>query len=138
MNTLLLVAGNCGGKSGGENRGSFEFSSASDLLIRRSFRRVNGNGSNVFRYSKVGYGHRFGVIAKVKGNKHDYPWPDDIDPNSSSGHLTYLSYFKRLTEKPKPVTLPFEKPLVDLEKRIIEVGCSSLSGIWQYISCIYL
>ncbi|XP_057532189.1 acetyl-coenzyme A carboxylase carboxyl transferase subunit alpha, chloroplastic-like [Amaranthus tricolor] len=65
---------------------------------------------------------RLNVIARVKkGKKHDYPWPDDIDPNLKSGHLKYLSYFKPLEEKPKPVTLAFEKPLVDLELKIIEV-----------------
>ena len=68
---------------------------------------------------------RFSVFARVrKGQKHEYPWPDDVDPNLKSGHLSYLSHFKPLTDKPKPVTLPFEKPLVDLEKKII--GVSSL------------
>ena len=65
---------------------------------------------------------RFHVVAKIrKGKKHDYPWPDNIDPNISSGYLTYLSHFKPLAEKPKAVTLDFEKPLIDLEKKIIEV-----------------
>nr|KYP64422.1 Acetyl-coenzyme A carboxylase carboxyl transferase subunit alpha [Cajanus cajan] len=65
---------------------------------------------------------KFHVVAKIiKGKKHDYPWPDKMDPNISSGYLTYLSHFKPLAEKPKPVTLDFEKPLVDLEKKIIEV-----------------
>ncbi|KAL9435077.1 hypothetical protein AB3S75_021358 [Citrus x aurantiifolia] len=44
-----------------------------------------------------------------------------MDTNISSGHLTYLSYFKPQEEKPKPVTLPFERPLVDTEKKITEV-----------------
>ncbi|XP_028783705.1 acetyl-coenzyme A carboxylase carboxyl transferase subunit alpha, chloroplastic, partial [Neltuma alba] len=66
--------------------------------------------------------NRFNVVTKIKkGNKHDYPWPDNMDPNISSGFLTYLSHFKPLPERPKPVTLDFEKPLVDLEKKIIEV-----------------
>ncbi|XP_020682762.1 acetyl-coenzyme A carboxylase carboxyl transferase subunit alpha, chloroplastic [Dendrobium catenatum] len=65
---------------------------------------------------------KFSVSAKVKkGQKHDYPWPDDIDPNLESGHLRYLSHFKPLLEKPKPVTLEFEKPLVELEKKITDV-----------------
>ncbi|KAH0449250.1 hypothetical protein IEQ34_023050 [Dendrobium chrysotoxum] len=65
---------------------------------------------------------KFSVTAKVKkGQKHDYPWPDDIDPNLESGHLRYLSHFKPLSEKPKPVTLDFEKPLVELEKKITDV-----------------
>ncbi|OAY83803.1 Acetyl-coenzyme A carboxylase carboxyl transferase subunit alpha, chloroplastic [Ananas comosus] len=67
-------------------------------------------------------GRRIGIFARIKkGQKHEYPWPDDIDPNLKSGHLSYLSHFKPLTDKPKPVTLSFEKPLVDLEKKIIDV-----------------
>ncbi|XP_057435610.1 acetyl-coenzyme A carboxylase carboxyl transferase subunit alpha, chloroplastic-like [Lotus japonicus] len=63
---------------------------------------------------------RFHVAAKIR-KKHDYPWPDNIDPNITSGYLSYLSHFKPLAEKPKVVTLDFEKPLVDLEKKIIEI-----------------
>lgn len=67
-------------------------------------------------------GNRLRIVAAIrKGKKHDYPWPDNIDPLSTTGALTYLSSFKPLPEKPKPVTLDFEKPLVDLEKKIIEV-----------------
>lgn len=66
------------------------------------------------------------VVAKIvkKGKvKHEYPWPDEMspDPNVKGGILSYLSEFKPLKEKPKPVTLPFEKPLVDLEKKIMDV-----------------
>ncbi|XP_020082027.1 LOW QUALITY PROTEIN: acetyl-coenzyme A carboxylase carboxyl transferase subunit alpha, chloroplastic-like [Ananas comosus] len=68
----------------------------------------NGNGVQIFARIK-------------KAQKHDYPWPDDIDPNLKSGHLSYLSHFKPLSVKPKPVTLAFEKPLVDLEKKIMDV-----------------
>lgn len=116
---LSLVAGNCG-----KDRPCFEVGSnvctgkdlfGENLFRRCEFRRVNG-------YSKCKGVH---VIARAKKwKKHEYPWPDNIDPNISSGHLRYLSHFKPLTEKPKPVTLPFEKPLIDLEKRIIEVSCS--------------
>uniref|UniRef100_A0A2P2MJ53 Carboxyltransferase alpha subunit n=1 Tax=Rhizophora mucronata TaxID=61149 RepID=A0A2P2MJ53_RHIMU len=64
----------------------------------------------------------FAVLAKVrKVKKQEYPWPDDPDPNVKGGVLTHLSHFKPLKEKPKPVTLDFEKPLVDLEKKITEV-----------------
>ncbi|PON92038.1 Acetyl-CoA carboxylase, alpha subunit [Trema orientale] len=35
--------------------------------------------------------------------------------------MSYLSHFKPLAEKPKPFTLAFEKPLVDLEQKITEV-----------------
>ncbi|KAL6138834.1 hypothetical protein ACLB2K_064113 [Fragaria x ananassa] len=62
------------------------------------------------------------VTAKLrKVKKHDYPWPADPDPNVKGGVLTHLSHFKPLKEKPKPVTLPFEKPLVEIEKKIIDV-----------------
>lgn len=55
--------------------------------------------------------------------KHEYPWPDELEPdlNVKGGILSYLSEFKPLKEKPKPVTLPFEKPLMDLEKKIMDV-----------------
>ena len=63
------------------------------------------------------------VVAKLrKVKKHEYPWPEDPDPNVKGGVLTHLSHFKPLKEKPKPVTLPFEKPLVDIEKKIIDVN----------------
>ncbi|XP_031488936.1 acetyl-coenzyme A carboxylase carboxyl transferase subunit alpha, chloroplastic-like [Nymphaea colorata] len=60
-------------------------------------------------------------MRKVK--KHDYPWPDpkDVDPDVKRGFTTYLSDFKPLAEKPKPVPLPFEKPLMDLEMKITDV-----------------
>ncbi|KAK4759417.1 hypothetical protein SAY87_022548 [Trapa incisa] len=62
------------------------------------------------------------VTAKLrKVKKHEYPWPDDADPNVEGGILSHLSSFKPLKEKPKPVTLDFEKPLVGLEKKIIDV-----------------
>ncbi|ERN09661.1 hypothetical protein AMTRI_Chr08g202420 [Amborella trichopoda] len=62
------------------------------------------------------------VSAKIgKGKKNDSPWPDEIDPNAKGGYVGYLSEFKKLTEKPKPVTLSFEKPLVDLKKKIMDV-----------------
>ena len=130
MATISLVAGNCGRGRGGEDR-RFEFGSNSyfgkDFFANISFIRANGYRSKALEGFRNENGKRFRVIAKVKkGKKHDYPWPDDIDPNITDGHLTYLSYFKPLDEKPKSVTLPFEKPLVDLEQKIIEVSCFSL------------
>ncbi|CAN6442964.1 unnamed protein product [Victoria cruziana] len=60
-------------------------------------------------------------MRKVK--KHDYPWPDpkDVDPDVKRGVTSYLSDFKLSAEKPKPVPLPFEKPLMDLEMKITDV-----------------
>lgn len=127
MATLSLVAGNC--RKGGENWG-FEFGIPSYFskdvfccdLPKFSSRGVNGYWSRTSKGHGNRSENRFHVVARLKKTKkHDYPWPDDIDPNITSGHLAYLSSFKPLSEKPKPVTLPFEKPLVDLERKIIEV-----------------
>ena len=93
-------------------------------LLRISSRRANGIWPKDSPRYKSRTGRKFSVNAKIrKVKKHDYPWPDNIDPNISSGHLTYLSHFKPLPEKPKPVTLAFETPLVGLEKKIIEASC---------------
>ncbi|KAL6290236.1 hypothetical protein ACE6H2_007746 [Prunus campanulata] len=128
MTTLSLISGNCGRRNGVEHHGSellHRFSGkdlfASDLL-RSSFRRGDGIWSKDLEGHRIRNRNKFRVTAKIKkGKQYDYPWPHDIDPNISSGHLSYLSYFKPLTEKPKQVTLPFEKPLVDLEKKITEI-----------------
>lgn len=67
------------------------------------------------------------VSAKLrKVKKHEYPWPDNPDLNVKGGVLIHLSPFKPLKEKPKPVTLDFEKPLVDLQKKIIDVTSNLL------------
>ncbi|KAL5565608.1 hypothetical protein UlMin_028772 [Ulmus minor] len=127
MTTKSLIAGNCG--RAGANHHCFALPCqyfgkdifGSDLLSI-SLRRANGISSKGLVGHKVGNSKKICVSAKLgKGKKHDYPWPDDIDPNISSGFLTYLSHFKPLAEKPKPVTLAFEKTLVDLEQKIIEI-----------------
>nr|GEW56977.1 acetyl-coenzyme A carboxylase carboxyl transferase subunit alpha, chloroplastic [Tanacetum cinerariifolium] len=96
--------------------------SASDLL------RSSSNGINGVPLKTLGRGHvgparrSLSIVAKVrKVKKHDYPWPQDPDPNVKGGVLSHLSHFKPLNEKPKPVTLEFEKPLMDLQKKIIDV-----------------
>ncbi|KAL4557863.1 hypothetical protein LXL04_036057 [Taraxacum kok-saghyz] len=96
--------------------------SASDLL------RSSSNGINGIPLRTLGRGHvnagrkSLSITAKVrKVKKHDYPWPQDPDPNVKGGVLSHLSSFKPLKEKPKPVTLEFEKPLMDLQKKIIDV-----------------
>lgn len=62
------------------------------------------------------------VTAKLrKVKKKEYPWSGNLDPNVKGGVLTHLSPFKPLKEKPKPVILDFEKPLLDLEKKISDV-----------------
>ncbi|XP_076946198.1 acetyl-coenzyme A carboxylase carboxyl transferase subunit alpha, chloroplastic-like [Bidens hawaiensis] len=94
--------------------------SASDLL-RSS---INGAPLKTLGRGNVGPTRRTGlnIIAKVrKVKRHEYPWPQDPEPNVKGGVLSHLSPFKPLKEKPKPVTLEFEKPLMDLQKKIIDV-----------------
>ncbi|CAG7874289.1 unnamed protein product [Brassica rapa] len=62
------------------------------------------------------------VTARLKkGKKFDHPWPANPDPNVKGGVLSYLSEFKPLGNAQKPVTLDFERPLVELEKKIVDV-----------------
>lgn len=129
MTSISLTVKSCGrGRGGGGEDHGFKFGSCAyignEFFASDRLKSLFGNSKGVWlkdlRNSRNGYKMR--VVAKIrKGKKHDYPWPDDIDPNSGIGPLTYLSHFKPLAEKPKPVTLAFEKPLVDLEKKIIEV-----------------
>ncbi|XP_050214338.1 acetyl-coenzyme A carboxylase carboxyl transferase subunit alpha, chloroplastic [Mercurialis annua] len=100
---------------------------ASDLL-RSSSNGVSGVPLRTLGRARF-YGSRKagdlgggGVVAKIrKVKKHEYPWPDNPDPNVPGGVLSHLSPFKPSKERPKPVTLDFERPLVDLEKKIIDV-----------------
>lgn len=126
MNSLFLSpAANVCGESSSYVSGSHIYTW--NGLLGAEQRRVLSSGvSRVwlkhFGQSTRRNGHRFCVVARIKkGQKHEYPWPEDIDPNLKSGHLSYLSRFKPLMEKPKPVTLEFEKPLVELQKKIIDV-----------------
>ncbi|CAL9755749.1 unnamed protein product [Musa acuminata subsp. burmannicoides] len=126
MNSLFLSpAANVCGESSSYVSGSHIYTW--NGLLGAEQRRVLSSGvSRVwlkhFGQSTRRNGHRFCVVARIKkGQKNEYPWPEDIDPNLKSGHLSYLSRFKPLVEKPKPVTLEFEKPLVELQKKIIDV-----------------
>lgn len=109
-------------RTGGE---ACSFTSGSYINVRRNafgielhdslLNRINVARSKHLRQTSYGSRCRFSISARIKkGQKHDYPWPDKIDPNLKSGHLSYLSVFKPLAEKPKPVTLDFEKPLICL------------------------
>jgi len=96
--------------------------SASDLL------RSSTSGFNGVPLRSLGKGRLvlksrdFSVAAKLKKpKKYDYPWPPNPDPNVKGGVLTHLARFKPLKEKQKLVTLDFEKPLVELQKKIIDV-----------------
>ena len=112
---------------------AFSGPSALDLLRGSTSNGVLGVPLNFLGRSRVRADLRrkslrgVNVVAKIvkKGKvKHEYPWPDEIgpDPNVKGGILSYLSEFKPLKEKPKPVTLPFEKPLMGLEKKIMDVS----------------
>lgn len=146
--TVSLISGNCGRGKREDNGLVFGFSShasstflASDAYTRLS-RKSNGIRLKDLRGSRLGNGRKFRVVCGVrKGKKHEYPWPDNIDPESKSP-LAYLSHFKPLEEKPKPVTLAFEKPLIDLEQKILEVNhatcfrvsdCVVFSGLSGYL-----
>ncbi|KAL3536842.1 hypothetical protein ACH5RR_000208 [Cinchona calisaya] len=129
MTTLSIIAATCGRGSGEENNISeigsnfcFRNEFFDNRAIRGLSRSLNGVWFRNVEGSRMRSVKTFRIAAKIKKGKkkHDYPWPDDIDPNCDKP-LDYLSYFKPLDEKPKPVTLAFEKPLVDLEKKIIEV-----------------
>ena len=98
-------------------------STASDLL-RSSSSGLSGVPLKTLGRARFGARRRdFTVSAKIgKAKKHDYPWPADPDPNVKGGILTHLSYFKPLKDKPKQVTLDFEKPLLDLQKKIVDVS----------------
>ncbi|KAL9270636.1 Acetyl-coenzyme A carboxylase carboxyl transferase subunit alpha, chloroplastic-like protein [Drosera capensis] len=61
------------------------------------------------------------VSAKLWKRKYEYPWPKNPDPNIEGGILRHLSPFKPLKEKPKPVMLDFERPLMELQKKIEDV-----------------
>ncbi|GER25959.1 acetyl-coenzyme A carboxylase carboxyltransferase subunit alpha [Striga asiatica] len=64
----------------------------------------------------------FSVTAKLgKKKKHKNPWPIDPDLNPTDlkgGFLRHLSPFKPLTEKPKPIILDFERPLINMQKQL--------------------
>lgn len=101
---------------------AFAGTSASDLL-RSSINGIRGVPLRALGRARLGPRRKdFSVSAKIrKVKKHDHPWPQDPDPNVKGGVLTHLSSFKPLKEKPKPITLEFEKPLVALERKIIDV-----------------
>ncbi|KVH89111.1 hypothetical protein Ccrd_008905 [Cynara cardunculus var. scolymus] len=126
MSTLPLTVGPCARQSGSVKHGTLLYFGCD---FDTKYLRNNSSGSFIGVWIKNLKGYRssnskrFHVIARIKkGRKHDYPWPDDI-PSSTTGAeaLSYLSNFKPLAEKPKPVTLAFEKPLVSLEQKIIEI-----------------
>jgi acetyl-CoA carboxylase carboxyl transferase subunit alpha len=90
---------------------------------------AEGSGQAVFAARHHGGDRKESAVVRVsakirKGKKSvetEYPWPDKFKGDEQDGYLKFLSRFKPLTQKPRPVTLPFERPLVDLENKIDEV-----------------
>ncbi|XP_052482336.1 acetyl-coenzyme A carboxylase carboxyl transferase subunit alpha, chloroplastic-like isoform X3 [Gossypium raimondii] len=101
---------------------AFDGTSASDLL-RSSSSSVTGIPLKTLGKVRFVVKRRDVIVAAKmrKMKKHEYPWPADPHPNVKGGVLTHLSHFKPLKEKLKPVTLDFEKPLDDVEKKIVDV-----------------
>eukprot|EP00244_Chara_vulgaris_P013269 TRINITY_DN745_c0_g2_i2.p1 TRINITY_DN745_c0_g2~~TRINITY_DN745_c0_g2_i2.p1 ORF type:complete len:541 (-),score=133.81 TRINITY_DN745_c0_g2_i2:1048-2670(-) len=61
------------------------------------------------------------AMAKKPKRDPDYPWPDKFK-GAKPGFLSFLSKFKPVAgAKGKPLMLPFEKPLIELEQKIEEV-----------------
>ena len=118
---------------------SVAFTAACGAAASDGFRSSRSNGVNGVPLRALGKARfsikrNLAVSAKLrKVKKHDYPWPADPDPNVKGGVLTHLSHFKPLKEKPKPVTLPFEEPLVEIEKKIIDV----ITMDWFMFSCSF-
>ncbi len=124
--TLRSLRGGGGGGGGGGAREQWPLQSlksgvAAPLLPSRT---------SVAK-EKMNKQQQFAISAKIsKGKKSaetEYPWPEKIPAGADTeGALAYLNRFKPLPNKPKPVTLPFERPLIDLENKIDEV-CASFS-----------
>lgn len=56
------------------------------------------------------------------GPEEEYPWPEKFPPGEiTHGALKYLNRFKPLPNPQKPLMLPFERPIADLEAKIDEV-----------------
>ncbi|KAG9147898.1 hypothetical protein Leryth_003500 [Lithospermum erythrorhizon] len=103
--------------------GTFAYKPSVSELLQSSSNGVCGMPLKALGRARLGTKRRdFTVFAKQrKVKKHEYPWTQDPDLNVKGGVLIHLSPFKPLKEKPKPVTLEFEKPLMDLQKKIIDV-----------------
>lgn len=98
--------------------------SASDLL-RSSHNSVIGVPLKSLGRARVGISRKaFTVSAKLfrRKKRHSYPWDgEDRNPKTDGELCRAIHPFKPLKEKPKPVILGFEKPLVALREKMIEV-----------------
>eukprot|EP00252_Welwitschia_mirabilis_P001202 TRINITY_DN1110_c0_g1_i1.p1 TRINITY_DN1110_c0_g1~~TRINITY_DN1110_c0_g1_i1.p1 ORF type:complete len:491 (-),score=78.02 TRINITY_DN1110_c0_g1_i1:359-1831(-) len=97
------------------------------LRLHHSHGFCKSEVAKIFRFQICCGSKRPSVVlaAKIrkgkKGAETEYPWPDKVSGNVNDGYLGYLSRFKPLPSRPKPVVLPFEKPIADLEKKINEI-----------------
>ncbi|KAH7844857.1 hypothetical protein Vadar_032395 [Vaccinium darrowii] len=98
--------------------------SASDLL--------HSSRNGVFGVTLKSLGRaRFGISRKAftvsaklfrRKKRHVYPWDDeDRNPKTDGDLCRAIHPFKPLKEKPKPIIMDFEKPLVALREQMIEV-----------------
>lgn len=98
--------------------------SASDLL-RCSHNNVIGMPLKPLGRTQFGISRKaFTVSAKLfrRKKRHSYPWDgEDRNPKTFGKLCRGIHPFKPLKEKPKPVILDFEKPLVALREKMIEV-----------------
>ncbi|KAI8560645.1 hypothetical protein RHMOL_Rhmol04G0274000 [Rhododendron molle] len=98
--------------------------SASDLL-HSSHNSVIGVPLKSLGRARVGISRKaFTVSAKLfrRKKRHSYPWDgEDRNPKTDGELCRAIHPFKPLKEKPKPVILDFEKPLVALREKMIEV-----------------
>ncbi|KAM7468004.1 hypothetical protein LguiB_015566 [Lonicera macranthoides] len=95
--------------------------SASDLL-QSSSSGVSGVPLKGIGRARFGTSKRdFTVSAKTRKARKRYWWPEDPDPNVKGGIFRHLSSFPPLKEKPKPVTLDFEKPLMVIQKKLFDI-----------------
>ncbi|KAL0375298.1 UNVERIFIED_CONTAM: Acetyl-coenzyme A carboxylase carboxyl transferase subunit alpha, chloroplastic [Sesamum radiatum] len=87
-------------------------STASDLL-RSSTNGACGVPLRALGKAQLGAKRRdFAISAKVrKVKKHDYPWPEDPDPNVKGGVLTHLTFqaFKRSKSRPFYLLIQVQK-----------------------------
>jgi acetyl-CoA carboxylase carboxyl transferase subunit alpha len=106
--------------------------SASNGIVMQCAGRFNGRAATTPSSGAPQRTRSVKIVAKIKkgkmGPEEEYPWPDKFPPGEiTDGALKYLNRFKPMPNPTKPVTLPFERPIADLENKIDEVSASPLS-----------
>jgi acetyl-CoA carboxylase carboxyl transferase subunit alpha len=100
--------------------------SASNGIVMQCAGRFNGRAATTPSSGAPQRTRSVKIVAKIKkgkmGPEEEYPWPDKFPPGEiTDGALKYLNRFKPMPNPTKPVTLPFERPIADLENKIDEV-----------------